>query len=435
MSIEDAAAELLFDLVLNPYVERCLDSQYGGFLVDFDALGQPDGAHHKTLEHAARTTLAFGQLCRARPTAGYERYFESGLRFLRECMWDSKHGGFFAIVERDGTPLWNGLKHPHGVTYALRSIALAGSLLGSREADRWLSEGLDWMNTVSWNPVHGGYTGTYRRDNTPYAPDERVPTDFGDDPLGLPVGMLEMNTQGDAIHMLHDALVFGDVSAVRATLLTLVDRVAASVQPNGALPFLLLPNWTPTPTPGRTGHQFQLVRRLVDAGRALERAEETWELALRLTLHGLRRCRHPVGGFPLEMSSVGHMWSTLGSSADARQWWVQLEALDAFSLMASHPMTPDDLAAELLGARDAQWSYFQSNFVDREYGGTFELAMPGDRSSVSEGRARTSVPKRFARRSTPTPGQRQTAKLHGWKDISHEVAVLLDLAQLSPVRA
>ena len=98
--------------VLEPLVPRCVDQEYGGFLVDFDDRWQPVGPQDKTLEHATRTTVAFALLDRAMPGQGYEQLVRHGCAFLREAMWDQAHGGFFARVDRSGRPQWEGLKAP-----------------------------------------------------------------------------------------------------------------------------------------------------------------------------------------------------------------------------------------------------------------------------------------------------------------------------------
>ena len=86
--------------VLEPLVPRCVDREYGGFLVDFDERWRPAGPHDKTLEHASRTTLAFALVDRAIPGEGCDQLVRHGCAFLQGAMWDATHGGFFARVDR-----------------------------------------------------------------------------------------------------------------------------------------------------------------------------------------------------------------------------------------------------------------------------------------------------------------------------------------------
>ena len=108
--IAEQALDALRRHVLAPLIPRCIDEECGGFFVDFDDRWRPAGPQDKSLEHAARTTIAFAQVDRAMPGQGYERYVRHGCAFLQQAMWDGTHGGFFVRVDRRGRPLWEGLK-------------------------------------------------------------------------------------------------------------------------------------------------------------------------------------------------------------------------------------------------------------------------------------------------------------------------------------
>jgi hypothetical protein len=92
--------------VLAPLASRCLDEEYGGFLVDFDDRWRPLRAQDKSLEHAARTTIAFAKVDHAMPCQRYARYVRHDCEFLQQAMWDSEHGvscGSTGAEGRNGT--------------------------------------------------------------------------------------------------------------------------------------------------------------------------------------------------------------------------------------------------------------------------------------------------------------------------------------------
>src|SRR5271169_2990058 len=175
----EQAKDALRRHVLEPFLARCVDEEYGGFLVDFDDRWQSVGPHDKSLEHAARTTIAFALLDRAMPGEGCDRLARHGCAFLREVMWDGKYGGFFARVDRSGRPLLDGPKHPHAVTYEALAFLLTESLLPAGEGESWARRALAWLDDVAWDDRHGGYWGSYRRDNERYAVGDRLPTPDG----------------------------------------------------------------------------------------------------------------------------------------------------------------------------------------------------------------------------------------------------------------
>ena len=418
-SLSKAAQTLLDDVVLRPYAGQCLDQEYGGYLVDFDHQMHPGGPHRKSLEHAGRTTLAFVMLHRFRPDAGFDRHALHGFEFLMNQMWDAEESGFYALVKRDGTPDWEGIKHSHGVTYVARAFALSADILGQQVAADWVAKCIGWLDDCAWVPKFGGYVGTFDRNNRPLAVGSKAPTDHGDDPIGAPVGMLEINTQSDALGTMVDLLSEMGTAAPTGSidrLSELFDRIIQVIQPNGVLPFLLLPDWTPTPTAGRLGHQFQTVRRLIEAGDLIDRETVAAEASHRLLDHALTRCRHPDGGFPGEVSAVGRIWSAIGSPADQRQCWVQLEALDALGVLSEHRQTDAAVARRYHAERQDLCGFIESRLADRRHGGLVEFV--GD---AVPGRTQTRWPLRRRRATLEAePG----AKYHRWKDISHETATL-----------
>ena len=94
---------------------------------------------------------------------------------------------------------WEGLKHPHAVTYAAEAFLLAEPYLPPGEGRLWARRALAWLDDVAWDPTHGGYWGSFRRNNERYPDGARLPTPDGRDVLGLSPGFKEMNTLGDAI--------------------------------------------------------------------------------------------------------------------------------------------------------------------------------------------------------------------------------------------
>jgi len=415
--------------VTDPLVARCIDHEFGGFLVDFDEQWRPAGPHEKTLEHAARTTAAFGLMHRACPGEGYDALVRHGCAFLQGAFWDSTHGGLFAKVDRGGHPCWEGLKHPHAVTYAAEAFLLAEPCLPPGDSRLWANRCLAWMNDVAWDPIHGGYWGTYRRDNERYADDARLPTLDGLDPVGVKLGFKEINTFGDAIEMLTEFAAREDSKLHRARLAQLVDLLVHQLSDStGMLPFLYRRDWRPVPDLIRVGQQFQTIHRLLAAsefsaglgpsGRSstaeiVERAREFADFCL-------ATARHPSGGFCTAVSANGRVWPTAGPSSDQRQWWIQLEAVRAFHALAIHESVDAASRARYESARDQQWTYLSDYFFDNRHGGIWES--PVDPAARRNRRLKSLL----GGKSEPM------RKMHGWKDPLHEVGVFLALAQTEP---
>jgi mannobiose 2-epimerase len=418
--IAEQARAALRRHVLEPLLPRCVDQEYGGFLVDFDDQWRPAGPHGKTLEHASRMTLAFALVERAMPGEGYDRLVRHGCAFLQGALWDAAHGGFFAQVDRSGRPCWEGLKHPHAVTYATQAFLLAEPCLPPGEGHLWARRALAWLDDVAWDPDHGGYWGSYHRDNQRYPDGARLPTPDGRDVLGRTPGFKEINTVGDAIEMLTLCVGQGLGGCCTERLGWLIDLVVERLSgPAGVIPYLYWPDWQPAPDLMRVGPQFQLIHRLLDAA-AVNGAMDPVARCCQLADFCLGSARHPSGGFCFAVSGDGRSWPSSGPSTELRQWWVQLEAVRALHALATHQGIDPSLRARYGQARDQQWAFLRDHFFDTRYGGIWELPV--------EPRTRWHGHLPRGLRPKP-PGPRSLRKTHGWKDPLHEVGTFLALGQ------
>jgi mannose/cellobiose epimerase-like protein (N-acyl-D-glucosamine 2-epimerase family) len=414
--IAEQARAALKRHVVEPLVARCVDAEYGGFLVDFDERWRPVGPHDKTLEHASRTTLAFALVDRAMPGAGCDRLVRHGCAFLQNVMWDAAHGGFFARVDRSGSPRSDGLKHPHAVTYAALAFLLSEPCLPPGEGRLWACRSQQWLDDVAWDPEHGGYWGSYRRDNQRYPDGASLPTADGLDTLSLTPGFKESNTLGDAIDTLTVLVAHGVGGQCADRLAWLVDLVVHRLTDcSGAFRFLYQRDWRPADDIARLGQQLQMVHRLLavaavlDESDAVARSRDLAEFALAFG-------RHPAGGFCFSVNAGDH--PTV--SADRREWWVQLEAAHALHALATHQAIDRGGRVRYAQARDQQWAFLREYFFDERFGGIRECPAEPD----SGWRAR------LAHWLRGGPGQEPLLlKTHGWKDPFHEVVTFLALAE------
>src|SRR5687768_729092 len=418
--LAEEAADALRRHVLQPLLPRCVDETYGGFLVDFGERWQPVGPHDKSLEHATRTTISFALLDRAMPGEGCDRLVRHGCAFLKDVMWDSEYGGFYARVDRGGRPLWEGLKHPHATNYAARAFHLSASYLPSGEGEAWAQRALTWLDEVAWDKSHGGYWGSYRRNNERYPAGSRLPTPDGRDIFGLPAGFKEINTLGDAIEMLTWLAEQGDSSQSAHRLTWMVDLVCDRlIDADGLLPYSYRRDWRPAPDLIRVGYQFMMARHLAMVPSSSRPVERLIGQCCQLVDFCLQSARHPRGGFCFAVSAHGRSWPATGPSTDVRQWWVQFESAYTLHFLSRHPSVDPERRTRYRTAFDEQWTFLRTYFFDARYGG------------VREEPVEPSAPLRFAapwRWPAPKAEGATPLKSHPRKDVSHEVGTLLEIA-------
>lgn len=159
------------------------------------------------------------------------------------------------------------------MTYAGSAFLLAEPYLDPSEGLAWAKRALGWLEDVAWDRDHGGYWGSYHRDNERYPVGARLLTADRRDILGSTPGFKEVNTLSDAIEMLR---LFAESDAEKrcaerlAELIDLlVDRL---VDANGVMPYLWWPDWRPAPDLVRVGYKFATARRMLEAARRMEGA-------------------------------------------------------------------------------------------------------------------------------------------------------------------
>ena len=405
--------------VVDCLVPVCRDESYGGFLVDFDDRWRPTGPHVKTLEHVARTTASFARLHRLFPLEGLDALAARGIEYLKDTMWDHANGGFFTAVHRSGEPCYDGLKHPHGHAYVNFALVSATELLPNLEPEKWIGRTMGWLDDVAWDTAHGGYWGSYRRDNTRYEGDTALPTLNGRDPLAVSTGFKEINTLGDSFEMLLMLDARSSVHLNRERLAWMEELVCTRlVRANGAVPYLYHRDWSVALELPRVGYHFQLVRHLLRADALHSSDCALAETALRIVTGALARARHPDGGFVLALAEDGRHWPTAGGLADERQWWVQFEALHAFHLLANHRALATGCQTRFAQCRDEQWRFIADCLLDERYGGVREVPLVSTAPWLQ--------PRKWAQ---AWRGRPQAPKTNGWKDPWHEVSCLLSVIE------
>lgn len=128
-AVRTEMSRVLREGIISFWLERSIDTKYGGYLLSFDGKGDFTGDDEKYIVTQSRMLWGFSHL---RPYASEEQRPQMaeaarmGLEFLRTHFWDSVHGGFVWKTARDGRVL-DGAKLTYGegfAVYALSEYAL-----------------------------------------------------------------------------------------------------------------------------------------------------------------------------------------------------------------------------------------------------------------------------------------------------------------------
>jgi mannobiose 2-epimerase len=389
--------------VADVWFPRCVDSAAGGFLCSFDRRWRAGQQQGRMLEFQARQTRAAAALARTYPEQSrWADYAFAGFTYLRDVMWDDRHGAWFRRVARDGVPLEEATKHAHSTAYAVQACVAVFRATGDAKPLDLASEAVEWWVRFGHDDVWGGFHNWLRRDGSVIRTELDVPAGLAvRDPLGHAVGLKDINVLGDWVDALSDLRAAargcsGD--GILEELLRIYVERATTVE--GEMYYAFSHDWTPAPGPERYGYSFQAVHRMLRSDLAPAWSDRLRVRARALIRHAVERASMRGGGFAhvrVRDSRGGD-----GVVADRRTWWVQFEALRALALLAR-----DDGTAASADALRAHWTFIRRRMLDHAHGGFFDTC-----------RADLRPWERRARRSA-------TSKGHEWKDASHETDALL----------
>lgn len=397
--------------VLEGWFPRSFDTEFGGFLCDFDRAWRSCGLHCKLLEFQARQTL-FAAEATAIPqySARTRRAADHGFHCLRNIMWDAEYGGWFHRMDRQGNPLEDSTKHTHGMAYAIQACAVIYESTGESGALELAQTAFNWIDAHAHDSRHGGYFGFLRREGTPIHSVEECPWPALADTIDTPMGYKDLNTNSDLLEALTVLYRIAPTVTLKARLEELVGIISTKLlSPSGSLAFVGCHDWTPVSHLSRFGTECQTVHRLLAVAPLLQLEEKMKNIAKQIMGHVL------AVGWDHHNGGIFYAGPTSGSTTmeghsiivPTKAYWVQVEGLRALLALDEHfPMAQYRVQAEHL------WEYIAKYYFDSRYGGMYPFGM--DQQPRWQGRYRAACAPSIA-----------TRKGSEWKDASHDGRVWL----------
>jgi mannobiose 2-epimerase len=362
--------------VLDAWYPRAVDREAGGFLSRFDADWRPVGDQQKMTVTQARHTWTTARAAEATGDTTYLALARHGAAFLRR-MWDPRHGGFFWLVERDGTPVATAPAQPakqaYGVAFGIYALAAVHDVTGDPAALALAQDAFRWLDAHAYDPVHGGYVNLLAADGTPYRD-------------GL--GRIPPKDQNSSIHILE---AFTELYHVWpdphlrdriAEMLALV-RDRLTVAP-GTLTQFSRADWTPvsyrdSSDAARTahryfdhisfGHDVETAYLMLEAAHALGvDPAPTLAAGRRMVDHSLRTGWDTANGGFVEAGYILAGDTTVTILDATKNWWAQAEGLNTLLLLGD--LVPE-AAPRYHGRFLQQWAYIQAYLIDHARGGWY----------------------------------------------------------------
>lgn len=397
---------MLEDHAVSPWFPRCIDEEHGGFLSGFDATWKPVGEQPKQLEFQARQTLAAAELLACFPQdETFRRAVDAGWSWLKGPLWDSSSGGWFALADRAGRPMLDGMKHAHGIAYAIEAcFALAA--LGNAEAEALGEEGLRWLHHHAYDAGIGGYWGPLTRSGAVILEGQDGKEK---DLIGTPFGVMDMNVNKDLFSACSYAAKLSESDFIRQSYENALDLMLRQFGRMDFPAFFIDRRGEVVGDYWKPSESVQAAGILIEARANGLRSAEIEAVASRLFVRSFD------DGWNAKTGALIYARRVAGPSPDAAgdlQWWPQFELLKAASYFEL--LEPENQRAPRI-ARLALES-IEKHFIDYRHSGM--RAEPAASLSLRD-------------RIFPTRRAGQARrKGDAWKDASHETRALLRLLQI-----
>lgn len=347
---------------VNPFwFPRSLDREQGGYMINHDPAGLPNGRSSKMIVTQARMVWYFSRMVRAGMTkpatrAQFAEAAEHGFQFLRAKMWDAAHGGYFWEVNRDGSPR-NNQKHLYGQSFALCALSEMAVALNHQAARDAAIELFELLERRAHDATHGGYIEDFEADWTETPASQ--PTPMG------PARQKLMNTH---LHLMEAFTSFYRATTLpraRERLLELITVESNTVlrKDLAACADKYTRDWRRLAEGDYArvsyGHDIENVWLLMDACRAAGISDSP--------LHDLYRVNW---AYCLEYGWDAATGAFCDSGlprqpADRRQkvWWVQAEAL--VSALKMYRLTGEPVYRAVF---ERTWNFTESQLIDWKHG-------------------------------------------------------------------
>lgn len=413
--LADEIEKSIHTQLLNKWYPAAIDSTYGGFLSNFAYDFSPEKKQEKMIVSQSRHVWTTSKAAIYYPHDElYLHLAEQGWVFLKDKMWDKKHGGFFTLVDQQGNLLPTGqeVKTAYGNAFAIFGLAAYYEASGDTAALNLAKKAFWWLEENSHDPVYHGYFQSLAKDGTPLL-----------DRTGLPsTSQIGYKDQNSSIHLLEAFTALYAVwpdellkERLEEMLYLIRDTL---VTEKGYLQLFFQPNWDPVAYRDSAesaiekhhsldhvsfGHDVETAYLMLEASHVLGINEPvTMEIAKKMVDHSLLNgWDRKTGGF----YDGGYYFKgqeDLKIIKDTKNWWAQAEGLNTLLIMADH--FPED-KLDYFGKFQKQWAYIKTYLIDQEHGGWY----PGGLDKE--------------------PDQKKARKGHIWKTPYHNFRSLANCVQ------
>lgn len=384
LTLADQIESSLRHETLDKWYPLAIDSTYGGFLSTFTYDFKPTDDQRKMIVTQARHTWTNAKAALRYPDVEhYKQGAHHGFKFLRDVMWDSTYGGFYWIVERNGTPVKNdSIKTAYGNSFGLYATVAYYEFSKDPAALELAQKTFAWLEEHSHDHEYKGYFQHMMRDGTPISRDRNTPStaETGYKDQNSSIHLLEALT--DLYKVWPDPLV---KERLREMLFLIRDTI---VTPTGYLTLFLDRNWNAVSFKNKPdsiiakhhnldhvsfGHDVETAYLMLEASQVLGITDDatTHSIAKNMVDHAL------TNGWDSSDTTMGSFFDEayyfndrpgITITMNTKNWWAQAEGMNCLLLMSKlYPNDPMNYYDKF----QKSWKYIDTNLIDHTNGDWF----------------------------------------------------------------
>jgi len=365
--------------MLDAWYPRAVDTLWGGFITTFSHDWNAVGKEDKMIVTQARHTWVTSRASERYPDENiYKDAAASGFLFLKNKMWDRRHGGFHSLVSREGAVI-DSSKNAYGNAFAIYALSAYYHASGDTAALALAKKTFRWLEHHSHDPAQKGYFQHMDHKGIPIVRtrvmNSKAETGYKD--------------QNSSIHLLEALTALYAVwpaPLVRERLAEMLYLIRdVMVTKKGYLTLFFTADWQPVSYRDSSqallnshhnldhvsyGHDVETAYLMMEASEILEIKNDTTtrRIAKRMVDHALTTgWDSAIGGFYDE----GYYFKnseTIHILKDSKNWWAQAEGLNTLLIMA------DTYPADEMNYYEKfqrQWHYINRYVIDHKFGDWF----------------------------------------------------------------
>lgn len=395
LKLADEMENSLRNELLKPWYPRSIDTVYGGFISAFNDDFTPAANQDKMIVTQARHVWTCSKAAERYPGITYfKEGAQHGFLFLRDVMWDTTYGGFYALTDRAGN-VKSTMKEAYGNAFGIYALAAYYHASGDTAALGLAKRAFLWLDSHAHDAPYKGYFQHLQRDGTPVKREASVPTtsDLGYKDQNSSIHLLEAFTELYGVWK--DELLRSRLQE----MLFLIRDVMMTKQ--GYLQLFFQRDWTPVSFRDSSeasilqhryldhvsfGHDVETAYLMLEASHVLRLHNDTATVRIaKLAVdHALQHgWDNTTGGFYDE----GYYFKDkkgITIIRDSKNWWAQAEGLNTLLLMAdSYPKDKNEYYQKFL----LLWNYVNTYLIDHVHGDWYEggLDKEPEKATVQKG--------------------------------------------------